>query len=140
MDIKIKAFQIIYDIIGIVLRWDKNQLSDKEAMKEIVEILASQADNDEFNNPKKNKKFNSFQKKLIAPLAMGGVFSVILFVAVIQFGVFTNIEPQLPTEDSKIGFEQLEETPYDVAEKIQNNTSIEKFSNMTNFVKVESKD
>ena len=140
MDIKIKAFQIIYDIIGIVLRWDKNQLSDKEAMKEIVEILASQANNDEFNNPKKNKKFNSFQKKLIAPLAMGGVFSVILFVAVIQFGVFTNIEPQLPTEDSKIGFEQLEETPYDVAEKIQNNTAIEKFSNMTNFVKVESKD
>jgi hypothetical protein len=139
MDIKIKAFQIIYDVIGIVLRWDKNQLSDKEAMKEIVEILDSQAGNDEFNNTKMKKKFNSFQKKLVAPLAIGAVFSVILFVAVIPLGVFTNIEPQLPTEDSKIGFEQLEENPYDITEKIQNNTTIEEFSNITNFVEVESK-
>src|SRR3972149_3481294 len=118
MDIKIKAFQIIYDVIGIVLRWNKNQLSDKEAMKEIVEILASQADNEEYNNLKKKKKFNSFQKKLVAPLAISTVFSVILFVAVIPLGIFTDIEPQLPTEDSKIGFEQLEENPYDVTEKI----------------------
>lgn len=140
MDIKIKAFQIIYDVIGIVLRWNKNQLSDKEAMKEIVEILASQADNEEYNNLKKKKKFNSFQKKLVAPLAISTVFSVILFVAVIPLGIFTNIELQLPTEDSKIGFEQLEENPYDVTEKIQNNTTIEEFSNITNFVKVESKD
>jgi len=140
MDIKIKAFQIIYDVIGIVLRWDKNQLSDKEAMKEIVEILASQADNEEYNNLKKKKKFNSFQKKLVAPLAISTVFSVILFVAVIPLGIFTDIELQLPTEDSKIGFEQLEENPYDVTEKIQNNTTIEEFSNITNFVKVESKD
>ena len=140
MDIKIKAFQIIYDVIGIVLRWDKNQLSDKEAMKEIVEILASQADNEEYNNLQKKKKFNSFQKKLVAPLAISAVFSIILFVAVIPLGIFTNIELQLPTEDSKIGFEQLEENPYDVTEKIQNNTAIEEFSNITNFVKVESKD
>ena len=133
MDIKIKAFQIIYDVIGIVLRWDKNQLSDKEAMKEIVEILASQADNGEFNNTKKKKKFNSFQKKLVTPLAISTVFSVILFVAVIPAGVFINIEPQLPTKDSEIGFEQLEENPYDVTEKIQNNTTIEEFSNITNF-------
>jgi len=140
MDIKIKAFQIIYDVIGIVLRWNKNQLSDKEAMKEIVEILASQADNEEYNNLKKKKKFNSFQKKLVAPLAISTVFSVILFVAVIPLGIFTDIEPQLPTEDSKIGFEQLEENPYDVTEKIQNNTTIEEFSNITNFVEVESKD
>ena len=140
MDIKIKAFQIIYDVIGIVLRWNKNQLSDKEAMKEIVEILASQADNEEYNNLKKKKKFNSFQKKLVTPLAISTVFSVILFVAVIPLGIFTNIELQLPTEDSKIGFEQLEENPYDVTEKIQNNTTIEEFSNITNFVEVESKD
>ena len=140
MDIKIKAFQIIYDVIGIVLRWNKNQLSDKEAMKEIVEILASQADNEEYNNLKKKKKFNSFQKKLVTPLAISTVFSVILFVAVIPLGIFTNIELQLPIEDSKIGFEQLEENPYDVTEKIQNNTTIEEFSNITNFVKVESKD
>ena len=140
MDIKIKAFQIIYDVIGIVLRWDKNQLSDKEAMKEIVEILASQADNEEYNNLQKKKKFNSFQKKLVAPLAISAVFSIILFVAVIPLGIFTNIELQLPTEDSKIRFEQLEENPYDITEKIQNNTTIEEFSNITNFVKVESKD
>lgn len=133
MDIKIKAFQIIYDVIGIVLRWDKNQLSDKEAMKEIVEILASQADNDEFNNTKKKKKFNSFQKKLVAPLAIGAVFSVILFAVVIPLGVFTNIETQLPTEDHKIGFEQLEENPYDITKKIQNHTTVEEFSNITNF-------
>ena len=133
MDIKIKAFQIIYDVIGIVLRWDKNQLSDKEAMKEIVEILASQTENDELNNIKKKKKFNSFQKKLIAPLVIGAVFSVILFVAVLPLGVFTDIETQLPTEDNTIGFKQLEENPYDFTEKIQNNTTIEEFSNITNF-------
>jgi hypothetical protein len=108
-------------------------------MKEIVEILDSQTGNDEFNNTKMKKKFNSFQKKLVAPLAIGAVFSVILFVAVIPLGIFTNIEPQLPTEDSKIGFEQLEENPYDITEKIQNNTTIEEFSNITNFVEVESK-
>ncbi len=132
MDIKVKAFQIIYDIIGIVLRWDKNQLSDKEAMDEIVEILSSQVENGEFNTTKKKKKFNSFQKKFVAPFAIGAVFSVILLV-VIPLGVFTNIEPQLPADNSKIGFEQLEENLYDVTEKIQNNTTIEEFSNITNF-------
>jgi len=132
MDIKIKAFQIIYDIIGIVLRWDKNQLSDKEAMNEIVEILASQVENNEFNNVKKKKKFNSFQKKLVIPLTMSAVFSVILFVAVFPLGIFTNIETELPSEGSNIGFEQLDENS-DYSTKIQNNTTIEEFSNITNF-------
>jgi len=81
MDIKIKAFQIIYDVIGIVLRWDKNQLSDKEAMKEIVEILASQADNGEFNNTKKKKKFNSFQKKLVAAFFLTSSSETILIIS-----------------------------------------------------------
>ena len=47
MNIQRKAFQIIYDITGIILRWDKQQLSDKEAMKEIVSTIASKADNNE---------------------------------------------------------------------------------------------
>ena len=66
-------------------------------------------------------------------MAIGAVFSVILFAAVIPLGVFTNIETQLPIEDNKIGFEQLEENPYDVTEKIQNHTTVEEFSNITNF-------
>ncbi len=45
MDIQRKAYQIIYEITGIILRWDKQQLSDKEAMKEIVRTLASEVDN-----------------------------------------------------------------------------------------------
>jgi hypothetical protein len=135
MDIKIKAFQIIYDVIGIVLRWDKNQLSDKEAMKEIVEILASQVENDDFNNTKKKKKFNSFQKKLVVPLTISAVFSVILFVSVFPLGIFTNLGTQLPSEENRIGFEQLEENSDYPTEKIQNNTTIEEFSNITNFNK-----
>lgn len=133
MDIKIKAFQIIYDVIGIVLRWDKNQLSDKEAMTEIVEILASQVENDEFNNTKKKKKFNSFQKKLVVPLTLSAVFSVILFVTIFPFGNYTTLDTQLPSEESKIGFEQLEENSDHPGEKIQNKTTIEEFSNITNF-------
>jgi len=132
MDIKIKAFHIIYDIIGIVLRWNNNQLSDKEAMNEIVEILASQVENNEFNNVKKKKKFISFQKKLVIPLTMSAVFSIILFVALFPIGIFTNIETQLPSEESNIGFEQLDENS-DYSTKIQNNTIIEEFSNITNF-------
>jgi len=133
MDIKIKAFHIIYDIIGIVLRWNNNQLSDKEAMNEIVEILASQVENNEFNNVKKKKKFISFQKKLVIPLTMSAVFSIILFVALFPIGIFTNIETQLPSEESNIGFEQLDENSDYSTKKIQNNTTIEEFSNIINF-------
>ena len=47
MDIQKKALQIIYDITGIVIKWDKQQLTDKEAMREIVRTLASEVENNE---------------------------------------------------------------------------------------------
>ena len=91
MNIQRKAFQIIYDITGIILRWDKQQLSDKEAMKEIVSTIASKADNNEeeeaillenvelniesiddkkeFYNLKKEKSSSVLvQKKVLAPM------------------------------------------------------------------------
>lgn len=68
MNIQEKAFHIIYDIIGVVIKWDKNQLSDKEAMNGIVDILASHAEDEKENEIKNIKKLNYFkyQKKLVA--------------------------------------------------------------------------
>lgn len=132
MDIRVKAFQIIYDIIGIVLRWDKHQLSDKEAMEEIVDILSSQVENGEFYPSTKKKKYNLFPKKFISPVIIGSIFAVILLV-VFPLGVFSNLEPQLPAEKSNVGFKQLEERHYNVTEIIPNNSTMENFGNITNF-------
>lgn len=132
MDIRVKAFQIIYDVIGIVLRWDKHQLSDKEAMEEIVDILASQVENGEFNTPIKKKKINSLPKKYVSPLVIGSVLTLILLV-IFPLGVFTNIEPQLQDDQSKIGFKQLKENSENFKEIIPNNSTIEEFGNITDF-------
>ena len=136
MDFQKKTFKIIYDIIGIVTRWDKHLLSDREAIKEIVEILNSEAENDEeITEPIKKKKSSSYfkvQKKLVAPVAISAVFIVILFVAVSPFTNVEDIETNIPVEDKDIGFEQLEEKPSDIKEKTQNKTVVEEFSNLTN--------
>ena len=81
MDIQRKAYQIIYDITGIILRWDKQQLSDKEAMKEIVRSLASEVDkNGKFYELKKEKSSSILvQKKVLAPMVIGVVFFAVLF-------------------------------------------------------------
>jgi len=39
MEIQRKTYRIIYDVTGIILRWNKQQLSDKEAMNEIVRTM-----------------------------------------------------------------------------------------------------
>ena len=135
MNIQEKAFHIIYDIIGVVIKWDKNQLSDKEAMNDIVDILASHAEDEKENEIKSMKKLNSFkfQKKLIAPLAISVIFIGILFGTGNLNHIFTIPETQTPVKENKIGFEQLNEAPSDINEKIINNTTVEEFSNMTNF-------
>ena len=135
MNIQEKAFHIIYDIIGVVIKWDKNQLSDKEAMNDIVDILASHAEDEKENEIKSMKKLNSFkfQKKLIAPLAISVIFIGILFGTGNLNHIFTIPETQTPIKENKIGFEQLNEAPSDINEKIINNTTVEEFSNMTNF-------
>ena len=135
MNIQEKAFHIIYDIIGVVIKWDKNQLSDKEAMNDIVDILASHAEDQKENEIKNMKKLNSFkfQKKLIAPLAISVIFIGILFGTGNLNHIFTIPETQTPVKENKIGFEQLNEAPSDINEKIINNTTVEEFSNMTNF-------
>ena len=135
MNIQEKAFHIIYDIIGVVIKWDKNQLSDKEAMNDIVDILASHAEDEKENEIKSMKKLNSFkfQKKLIAPLAISVIFFGILFGTGNLNHIFTIPETQTPIKENKIGFDQLNEAPSDINEKIINNTTVEEFSNMTNF-------
>jgi len=151
MDFQRKAYKIIYDITGTILRWDKQQLSDKEAMKEIVRTLASEADNKEEEEEEvvllknveinkesfdteneyyeiKKKKSSSVlvQKKVLAPMVIGVIFFAVLI------GVsdsFTNNVDIKIVEEEQISFEQLNEKPSNIKE--QNNSVVEEFSNKT---------
>jgi len=128
MDVQRKAYQIIYDITGIILRWDKQQLSDKQAMKEIVRTLASEVDkNGKFYELKKEKLSSILvQKKVLAPMVIGVVFFAVLF------GVtdpFTNNDDVKIVEEEQISFEQLDETLSNIKE--QNYSVVEEFSNKT---------
>ena len=148
MDFQRKAYKIIYDITGTILRWDKQQLSDKEAMKEIVRTLASEADNkeeevvllknvevnkesfdtkNEFYEIKKKKSSSVLvQKKVLAPMVIGVIFFAVLI------GVsdsFTNNVDIKIVEEEQISFEQLNEKPSNIKE--QNNSVVEEFSNKT---------
>lgn len=128
MDIQRKAYQIIYEITGIILRWDKQQLSDKEAMKEIVRTLASEVDNNGKFYELKKKKSSSIliQKKVLAPMIIGVVFFVVLFGVA---DTFTTIDDVKIVEEKQISFEQLDEIPSNV--KQQNNSVVEEFNNKT---------
>ena len=127
MDVQKKALQIIYDITGIILKWDKQQLSDKEAMREIVRTLASEVDNDErFYDVKKKFPLFRIEKKVLAPLAITAVFFVVLF-AVNPFAMY---DDTIITEDTKINFEQQNEIPSNI-DKTPKNSVIEEFSNKT---------
>jgi hypothetical protein len=135
MNIQEKAFHIIYDIIGIVIKWDKNQLSDKEAMNGIVDILASHAEDEKEYEIKNLTKINFFksQKKLMAPITISVIFIGVLFGTGILNHIFVIPETPTSVNENKIGFEQLNEPASDKKEKILNNTTIEEFSNITNF-------
>ena len=128
MDIQGKVYQIIYEITGIILRWDKQQLSDKEAMKEIVRTLASEVDNNgKFYKLKKEKSSSILiQKKVLAPMVSGVVFFAVLFGVAVPFTTIDNVKI---VEEKQISFEQLDETPSNVKE--QNNSVVEEFSNKT---------
>ncbi len=128
MDIQRKAYQIIYEITGIILRWDKQQLSDKEAMREIVRTLASEVDkNGKFYELRKEKSSSVLvQKKVLAPMVIGVVFFAVLFGVA---ETFTTIDDVKIVEEKQISFEQLDETPSNV--KQQNNSVVEEFNNKT---------
>lgn len=128
MDIQGKVYQIIYEITGIILRWDKQQLSDKDAMKEIVRTLASEVDNNgKFYELKKEKSSSTLiQKKVLAPMVIGVVFFAVLFGVAVPFTTIDNVKI---VEEKQISFEQLDETPSNVKE--QNNSVVEEFSNKT---------
>ncbi len=128
MDIQRKAFQIIYDITGIILRWDKQQLSDKEAMKEIVRSLASEVDkNGKFYELKKEKSSSILvQKKVLAPMVIGVVFFAVLFGVTDSFTANNDVKI---VEEEQISFEQLDETPSNIKE--QNYSVVEEFGNKT---------
>jgi hypothetical protein len=151
MDFQRKAYKIIYDITGTILRWDKQQLSDKEAMKEIVRTLASEADikeeeeeevvllknvevNKESSDTKnefyeiKKKKSSSVlvQKKVLAPMVIGVIFFAVLIGVTDSFT--NNVDIKI-VEEEQISFEQLNEKPSNIKE--QNNSVVDEFSNKT---------
>lgn len=127
MDIQKKALQMIYDITGIVIKWDKQQLSDKEAMREIVRTLASEVENNE-KSYEANKKFNplKIQKKFLAPMAISLVFFVALFVS----NPFAMYEDSIIANEKEIKFEQLNEVPTKIDEASKNIAN-EEFGNQT---------
>ena len=125
-----KAFQIIYDIVGIVLKWDKKQLSDNEAMKEIVKTLESDVENDDRFFDVKEKSYHFIlKKKILSSLAITTVFFVVFFVA----NPFFMDDESIITEDNAIRFEQLNEIPLKTDEP-QKNSTIEEFGNKTNII------
>lgn len=127
MDIQKKALQMIYDITGIVIKWDKQELSDKEAMRKIVRTLASEVENNE-KFYEINKKFNplKIQKKYLAPVAISLVFFVVLFVS----NPFAMYEDSIIANDKEIKFEQLNEVPTKIDEAPKNIVN-EEFGNQT---------
>jgi len=127
MDIQKKALQIIYDITGIILKWDKQQLSDKDAMREIVKTLASEVEKDaRFNDEKRQFHPLRMEKRILAPLAITAVFFGVLFVA----NPFALENEAIITEDVEIRFEQLNEIPSKIDE-MPKNSAIEQFDNQT---------
>ena len=125
MDIQKKALQIIYDITGIVIKWDKQQLTDREAMREIVRTLASEVENDEkFYEVDKKSNPVFKEKKILVPLAISMFFFAVLFVA----NPFSTNGEGIITENSEIRFEQLDEIPNEVEESSMKN---EEFGNKT---------
>ncbi len=128
MDIQKKAYQIIYEITGIILRWNKQQLSDKEAMREIVRALASEVDNNGKFYELEKKKSSSIliQKKVLAPMVIGVVFFAVLFGVADPFTINDDVKK---VEEEQISFEQLDEIPSNIKE--QNYSVVEEFSNKT---------
>lgn len=127
MNIQLKALQIIYDVAGIILKWDKRQLTDKEAMREIVKTLSSEVENDEkFYDIKKKFYIFRIKKSFLTPLAITAVFFAVLFVA----NPFATDNGTIITENTEIRFEQLNQIPYNIDE-ILKNSMLEEFSNQT---------
>ena len=147
MDFQRKSYKIIYDITVTILRWDKQQLSDKEAMKEIVRTLASEADNkeevvllknvevnkesfdtkNEFDEIKKKKSSSVLvQKKVLAPMVIGVIFFAVLIGVTDSFT--NNVDIKI-VEEEQISFEQLNEKPSNIKE--QNNSVVDEFGNKT---------
>ena len=139
MDIQKKAVKIIFDITGIVLKWDKKQLSDKEAMDEIVRTLAPEPEKSEekvvlLDDVEVNKesivakeKASSIlvQKKVLAPMVVGIVFFAVLFGISEPFATNENMKI---VEENQISFEQLDETS---SNGIEQNSVNEQFGNKT---------
>ena len=140
MDIQKKALEIIYDITGIILKWDKNQLSDKEAMDEIVRALATEKENDiekvvllddvevnkeSIGNKKQKSSSVLVQKRVLAPMIVGVVFIAALFGFTESFTNNADIEI---VEENQISFEQLDEIPSNIEEQ---KSAVEEFGNKT---------
>ena len=129
MNIETKAFRIIYDIICIVLRWDKKQISDNQAMREIVETLASEPEvENEFEISKEKKKSSQIKNKILIPSAICGVLVAFFVGASFPFAFdvdSSNISP----EENTIRFEQQNQNPLELEN--EQSTVDEQFENQT---------
>lgn len=120
------AKQFLLDIISIIVEWNERVISDKAAMDKIARSLLNE------KLYKIEPIYKQTTQKSAAIIAMASGLCIFLFVFV-SFGDFTNVESNLQIENEKLIFEQLDESPPEANEKIQNNTTVEQFSNQMNL-------
>jgi len=142
MSVQDRACRIVRDVIGIVLDWNTQQISDKDAMKEITRSLLidkEEVKKEEKVEVKKDKKlFQNFKfgKKLVPPLIISGFFILVVVGIVNPYEVISNFEVdtsteekliqlrEIPTDDSAKQTEQFLEIPSEAIAKIQNGSVV----------------
>ncbi len=141
MSVQDRACRIVRDVIGIVLDWNTQQISDKDAMKEITRslLIDKEEKKEEIVEVKKDKKlFQNFKfgKKLVPPLIISGFFILVVVGIVNPYEVISNFEVdtsteekliqlrEIPTDDSAKQTEQFLEIPSEAIAKIQNGSVV----------------
>ncbi len=141
MNLQRRAIRITRDVIGIVLDWNTQQISDKDAMKEITRslLIDKEEKKEEIVEVKKDKKlFQNFKfgKKLVPPLIISGFFIHVVVGIVNPYEVISNFEVdtsteekliqlrEIPTDDSAKQTEQFLEIPSEAIAKIQNGSVV----------------
>ena len=141
MSVQDRACRIVRDVIGIVLDWNTQQISDKDAMKEITRslLIDKEEKKEEIVEVKKDKKlFQNFKfgKKLVPPLIISGFFILVVVGIVNPNEVISNFEVntsteekliqlrEIPTDDSAKQTEQFLEIPSEAIAKIQNGSVV----------------
>jgi hypothetical protein len=141
MSLQDRACRIVRDVIGIVLDWNTQQISDKDAMKEITRslLIDKEEKKEEIVEVKKDKKlFQNFKfgKKLVPPLIISGFFILVVVGIVNPYEVISNFEVntsteekliqlrEIPTDDRAKQTEQFLEIPSEAIVKIKNGSEV----------------